>query len=415
MNNLVSFLSDSRLTQDIACLLTFLQQSFNQDNFFKAFPNAILKATLDELKFDFDNEKTLSITLKNDLKKKKFNVPNTLLSAIGFPPNKLTEKLQHDQFLESELTLKEALEKNIAPHNQTIIHLTITNSIHSLQEKNFQRHENSEKEIEIQLFFIFLKSTIQQFAFTKNHTSSSSDSLVSTAAHLTALFISNLNNVMTSLKETLTSSTVFSYGVLFTKLMNLTPQSNQKSIRQLLDALIENALERPLHIKYDFFKRAFFSEEGFSTIVYDRDDYRFIQTCSKNFNSLVEHYQNFVQLIEALTAHHHKINEIIDLAVKLKKATDTYFQSVLYNIVFNFPNADVFTTFKNVVESEISIFQKKHPCSTEVNGILNKILNALARIVPHFLISREQRARFFHPGEARIFLKIENSVPSMKI
>lgn len=101
--------------------------------------------------------------------------------------------------------------------------------------------------------------------------------------------------------------------------------------------------------------------------------------------------------------------------MKLKKATDTYFQSVLYNIVFNFPNADVFTTFKNVVESEISIFQKKHPCSTEVNGILNKILNALARIVPHFLISREQRARFFHPGEARIFLKIENSVPSMKI
>lgn len=263
MNNLVSFLSDSRLTQDIACLLTFLQQSFNQDNFFKAFPNAILKATLDELKFDFDNEKTLSITLKNDLKKKKFNVPNTLLSAIGFPPNKLTEKLQHDQFLESELTLKEALEKNIAPHNQTIIHLTITNSIHSLQEKNFQRHENSEKEIEIQLFFIFLKSTIQQFAFTKNHTSSSSDSLVSTAAHLTALFISNLNNVMTSLKETLTSSTVFSYGVLFTKLMNLTPQSNQKSIRQLLDALIENALERPLHIKYDFFKRAFFQKKGF--------------------------------------------------------------------------------------------------------------------------------------------------------
>lgn len=70
MNNLVSFLSDSRLTQDIACLLTFLQQSFNQDNFFKAFPNAILKATLDELKFDFDNEKTLSITLKNDLKKR---------------------------------------------------------------------------------------------------------------------------------------------------------------------------------------------------------------------------------------------------------------------------------------------------------------------------------------------------------
>lgn len=419
MNNLLSFLPDFHLASDVGCLLTFLRQPLDRNSFFKNFPLDILKTKLGELAFD-NSEGIPSIRLKKSLEE-KFNVPNKLLSLIGLSQNELIKELQYDKFLEPELTLKEALEKSIASHNKNIINISITNFINTVQEKNFQLYEKNEKKTEIDLFFNFLKIFIQRFALTKNDSFVSSDSLLDAAANLTVLYIANLNSIVTALENNIIYKAVFSYGILFEKLSNLIPNSNQKTIKQLLDSLAKNTINNQLLLKYDFFKKAYFSEEGFSTIFYNSngDDYRLIQTCQKKFDSLSDSYQNFVQLIEALTLHTNKIDKITDLAVTLKKATDIYFQSVLYNTVFKLEslNEIAFATFKGRIESEILNFQKQQLCSIEIKGILNKLLNALAKLVPSFLVSKEKRINFFHrrTSETKLFNKIENTIPLMKI
>ncbi len=418
MDNLSSFILDFHLASDVDCLLTFLRQPLDRNSFFKNFPLVILKAKLDELAFD--NSEIPSIRLKKSLEE-KFNVPNKLLSPIGLSQNELIEKLQYDKFLEPELTLKEALEKSITSHNKNIINLLITNFIHTVQEKNFQLYEKNEKKTAVNLFFNFLKIFIQRSALIKNDSSVSSDSLLDAATNLTVLYLANLNSIVTALEDNIIYKAVFSYGILFEKLSNLIPNANQKTIKQLLDSLTKNTINNQLLLKYDFFKKAYFSEEGFSTIFYsgNGNDYRLIQTCQKKFDSLIGSYQHFVQLIEALTRHTNKIDNITDLAVTLKKITDIYFQSVLYNVVFKLESSNeiAFTTFKRHIESEILNFQKQQPCSVEIEGILNKLLNALAKLAPSFLVSKEKRINFFHQRkrETKLLNKIEDTVPLMKI
>lgn len=445
--NIFPFIPDENLS-DIEILLKFIRQPIPLDAFLKKFPKDILNAKLEQLEFDNQEleQAFFNISLKARWKNKQIRLTNELVSPLGISitdKSQLIEKLNLDKFLQSELTFKESLKKIIDSHNKNIISLHIDSVINLMQEKSLSLHEGreGEEQVKIRLFFIFLKIFIQRTSLSENkHSFSFAESLINSATCLTRLFDSDIKNIIFCLNDNLTfakeeskekaykreqqetniSKMVFAYDQVLTKLNDLAPSSNQKDINQLLDSIFENSVENKILSKYNFFKQAYFLEKGFACYFGDYNGYDLVQTCQKKLDRL--NYQNFIQLIEELTTHANKKPEIMDLAVTLKEIIGAYFHSLLHNSVFKEENkenldATAFKNFESTIKNKISNFQKNYLCPIEILGILNKILNTLAKCAPKFFISKEKRISFFQKKmpEVKLLDRIKNTVPLMKI
>jgi len=436
-------MSDPNLINDIDCLLKCIRQPLPLDKFFKNISGGILNAKLQQL--EFDNEEThFKISLKTKWKNQQISLTNKLVSPLGITitdKNQLIEKLEHDKFLDPESTLKESLKKNIDSHAKNSINLNIDSACKVMQERSLLLYENREAKVKITLFFTFLKIFIQKYTLTNKAKIFSPELLVKSATYLATLFASSISNFIFCLNGNLTfaeeptekskkeqqetniSKMVFSYDQLLTKLTALVPNSEQKTIRQLLYSIIENSIviDNKLISKYNFFKLAYFTETGFISVFGGYSGYDSIQICRKKLDSIRPAFQNFRQLIDELTTHVHKVPEIMDLSVSLKERADVYFQSLLYSSVFKKENKEsldrsAFEDFTFNIQNEISSFQKKFLPTVKITGALNKILNALFKCAPKFLISKEKRISFFQRKmpEVKLLDKVKNTVSSMK-
>lgn len=446
MKNNFSFLYNNNLIANVDCLFLFIKQSIPLDAFFQKLPKSILNAKLAKLKFESEKRENIEyfvIKFKDPNKTKKIKFTNNCLSPFGITitdKSQLIYKISDDESLNPKLTLKESLKKHISLYTQKINRLSIDNILTEMEENGLKSYQDVDEQIKITFFFIFLKIYIQRSTLFKSKHFVSSESLINLAKYSTTLFVSDINNIITYLNEDITftnkliqesqkkrqqiniSKMVFSYHLLYTKLTDLIPSASKKDIEAILDSIILKYIDRNTVSKYNFFKKAYFLEKGFVYLFsgYDNEP---IQKCQDKLDYHKKNIQTFLQLIEELTTNVNKMPKIIDLAIILKEKTNIYFQSLLHNSISNQTNlssdTELFEKFSLDIKKEISNFQKKYfyKDEIEIKGILNKILNILAKLAPKFLISKENRNMFFHRRTigSKLFDKIENFTQIMTL
>lgn len=166
--NIFPFLPDENLLSDIECLLKFLRQPLPLDEFFKKFSSDILKARLDQLEFKFENRRSAEYFVIASKAKNKTNtieLTNNDLTCLGITitdPTHLINPLIDLQKTFPALNLKDALTKLITINNNKIKQIKIDEIVNILKNTSLNHRDDKNKQIEINLFFKFLKKLIVQ-------------------------------------------------------------------------------------------------------------------------------------------------------------------------------------------------------------------------------------------------------------
>lgn len=427
--NSFPFILDEHLIADVECLCNFIKPT-SINKFLKKFPRNILNTKLEELEFDSQGSGSIEcfiIKFKDVDKKEKIELTNKLLSALGITITdhaQLVDRLKNNFFLFPESQLKTALNNIIQENIKNNQVLTINSTIEILQEKTLDLSGNNDKKIEIELFFNFLKVLIsREISF---NSPSSAKSFLTSAAHLTNECMSEINILISAVNEYINlpkniTKAVFSYSKLLDKVAFFLSFPQSKTIINDLDSIIESHLDKE---NYSFFKQCYLGKPGFRSIFLadDKDLYGLIQTGCKKLNSFKHQYVEITHLIDELSSHSDGIPEVIKLAAILNEQTNIYFQSLLDISLRKREDIDVleikaFNDFKFNIKNRIAYFQRNNPnCLYQIKDILNKILNAVAKIIPSFIISREQRITFFkkHTSHNKQFAKLQETIDSIK-
>ncbi len=437
--NIFPFLPDENLLSDIECLLKFLRQPLPLDEFFKKFSSDILKARLDQLEFKLENRRSTEyfVIKFDDNKIDTVELTNKHFSPLGITITDKTQIIQPLFDVKKDLpksNLKYQLINLIEANNNKNKDLNIQEHIKFWKNKTLNLSGNQNKETEINIFFKFLRKLIIQENICKNFTYITPQSLLTIANDLT-LLESQFPDLSTTISEMHillginsrsklfnAPQVLLAYEKLFYKIELYFPKSenSETKIHKIIDTIIEigNA-DKIVNANYKFFKLSYFGQKGFRSTFGNEDDinlHKSIQTSRKNFNSLKQQYLEIINLIRELHIIADNNQEVINLSKQLNCLTDNYFQTFLdiSNSNVNKEYLDKFkknalTELQDLVKQNIIDFRKKNTVSLDRINIFHKILNAIVKLIPDFVISKKTRIGFFqrYTPQNRILVKLE--------
>lgn len=435
---------DNDLLTNIECLLRFIKEPVSLASLLNPYSRRTLKAKLDELEFKSNgsgNHEYFTINFKDKTKIAKLLFTNQLVSPLGITitdKKQFIEELKQAKFLDPKLKLKTVLKNILASLNKKNILINIYGTIHFLQQAHLNFSEKINK-IGISFFFNFLKISLLRIVSLKKF-QGSAESLLTSAANLTRDCLLDLNTIVFALnnlarlknisKNNLaylknTVKIIFSYSKLLHKLAAISPIDEQSAIeiQSLIDVTIEDNLDnKSTKSDFIFFKKSYFGQSGFRSVLVDNDLYNLIQTSREKLNSCTKKYMKITGLIEELSIYSSKTPEITGLATKLSNFTNQYFQDLLIISISKTENKnhrqqEIFKDFQSRAQSEINEFRKKNILNLNQMGILYKILNAIAKLIPNFMISSKTRITFFqkYTPQNKQLAKIESAFQSVKL
>lgn len=305
--NVLPFILDTDLIEDVGCLLQFVRQPIPLEEFFKRFSEDILNTKLDQLKLEYkDGEKSLIIK-KND--SHLFNLTNEHLSSFGITisdSKQLVRPLIKCKKDSPNLNLKDILTKLITANFGKIKQINVNSSIDLLKNTILKHPDNENKQTEINIFFKFLKKLIAQE--TSKPTTLSANAILEAVYSIFSLWFTSSNDI-----------SIFEPEIYYSKKYNE------------LDALIQKL--------YSF-------------------------------------------------------NDINFLAGQLSQLNNNCLQKLL-NIDSSEEAIKIIENFQSQASKIIEQSIKDNPLSLEQLNIFYKILNAIARLIPSFILSKNTRTNFF--------------------
>lgn len=431
--NTFSITNDDNLLSNIESLLKFIKKSHASATFLGNSPRRILKAKLDELEFksnSFSKNECFIIKFKDKNKITDILFAKQLLVPLesSITDKKwFIEEVKQAKFLDPELKLKTLLKNILTKLNKKNIIINIHETINFLQETHLSNRSEKRNKVEINFLFNYLKISLLSMA-SSNKFYGSAESLLASAENLTrdcffdlSAIISSLNNI-TSLKNI--AQIVFSYKKLLHKVASvfLTCEQSRIEIQSIIDATIEdNLANESIKSNFIFFKKSYFSQPGFRSILADNDLYNLIQTACEKLNFFAKEHIKITGLIEELSIYSDKIPEIIDLSTELNHLTNQYFQDLFIISISKIENKNcrkknIFEDFQSRVRLAINNFREKNILSLDQTSILHKILNAIAKLIPKFILSTKTRITFFQKQtpQSKQLSKIESAFFSIK-
>lgn len=320
--NIFPFLPDANLIAGVDYLLKFIRQSIPLDEFFGEIPSTILNAKLEQLEFEYKDEKKLIIKGKDN----SITLANNALSTLGVTitdPTQLVDPLIKYQKNPSNLSLKDALTNIITLNYDKNKQINIDSAIDILKNTALNDPGNKNKQLEIDLFFNFLKELIIQ---------------------------------------EISKPTILSANTILNEIVNF--------------------IANPWCISPD--NISIFGEKACYSIKY------------KEIEDLLEKLA-FFENTKFLAGKLIILNDQC-----LKQLFDTKKIEEGMKVIKNFQSQ-----VSEVIKQNI-----KDPLSLEQLNIVYKILNAIAKLMPSFIISKNTRISFFQPytPQNKILEKLEKTI-----
>jgi hypothetical protein len=439
----ITFSNDKDLLENIARLLRFIKEPRSLASLLKFYPRRILKARLDELEFksnDSGDNKYFIIKYKGKITEILFiNQLLNPIDVIASDKENFIEKLKWAKFIDPKLKFKTVLENILAELNKKNIAINIHNIINFVQKNHLNNFFEQRKKIKISFLFNYLKISLLKIVSLKKF-QGSAESLLASATNLTQDCLLDLNTIIFALNNLARLKNIaendvaylknivkiiFSYRKLLNKVVAISPidELSAIEIQSLIDATIEDNLDnKSIKSDFIFFKKYYFGQPGFRSILLDNDLYNLIQTGHDKLNSFTAEYIKITNLIEGLSIYSDKIPEIIALSTDLINFTNQYFESLLIISISKLENKNhvqmkIFEDFQFRARLAINKFREKNILSLNQMNILHKILNAIATLMPNFIISRKTRITFFqkYTPQSKQLAKIENAVQSVRL
>ncbi|MFZ0219010.1 MAG: hypothetical protein WAL30_02240 [Candidatus Aquirickettsiella sp.] len=437
--NTFLFAPGPNLLADIDRLLNFIREPLPLDKFFEVFPNSILEAILGDLEFNLENcdcTEYFIIKLKDTDKAK---LTNKDLDSFGIT---ITDPIQFVNPLigykkdSPNLKLKDALINFITVNNNKINQIIINNTLDILKNTVLNHTDNKNKQIEINIFFNFLKLLILQDSVC-NFNSITAKFLLVTANDLATLEL-QLPDIKTIISEihiklniTADKLSVPKILLAYEKLLYRTTiifptvKKSESKIHSLIDILIRSETINPLIISnYNFFKLSYFGQKGFRYIFGDETDVNLYEVIRRNceyFSFFKHQYLEIINLIQELYILTDNNQKVINLSKQLTHLTDTYFQTLLAlnsNAKEDLKNEkkNAYTEFQIRAMKIITEFREKNVLSLDRINILYKILNIIARLIPNFILQKKTRIYFFQKftPQNRIIEKLEKTTQTFQ-
>lgn len=396
------FIYTNHFEEDIKRILETLKLP-SIDRFLNKFPADVLEAKLEDLNFEFiGSDCLIKVKEKNT---KAFKLTNQNLSPFGLT---ITDKNQFPSYLDTyskqypEWDLATVVKKIIQEHCEEANRLTLHSIIDILRQNTLSLHENQGNETKINPFFNVLKELL--LWRTEESISISVDALLTYSADISA-FISETRNSLSAVakKEKMLLDIIpkilLAYEKIYYKITLLFPNQSESETRIFIDHLIKNSLNDPDFVEnWDFLKLSFSGKLGFRAIFLDQSltNYNKIQLCCE------KPYIEIIYLIEKLSSHA-STPDIVDLVDKLNELIVTHFRSLLATPLdkdgkpFTTEGQKLFTRFTSATTNLIQDFKENNPNLNKIEGILNRLLHVIAKIMPSFIISEKQRIIFFKP------------------
>jgi hypothetical protein len=394
------------LIEDVDCLLKSLKPTSisSISKFLKQFPRNILNAKLEELEFEHPNVEnpSFSIRFKKKNKTSEIKLTNQLLSPFRIT---ITDHTQFTDKLLDYNSSHELLKTTLSGLIEEKVKNTISININHLQEQASNLPANENNQIEISIFFNLLKILIISEISSNNVASLTAESFLTSVTHLTNKFAPDIKTIILAVKDNINlpeniEKAVFSYAKLLAKVAIFSSSSQiSKTVINYLDSIINSQSDKIAN-DYSFFKTCYLGEPGFRSIFGDDNNvYTLIQICREKLNDFEKKYVEFTLLIKELADHSDNVPEVIELAAVLNEQMNIYSQSLL-DISLKRKDIDKleinpFEDFKLRIRNEIESFRKNNILSLDQLGILDKILNALAKLIPSFIIPKKSRISFF--------------------
>jgi hypothetical protein len=442
--NTFSTVKDKNLLAIIECLLKLIKKSHARTTFLNNSPQAILKAKLDALEFKsngFNQNEYFIIKFKDKNKIADILFTKQLLAPIEnnvADKKQFIEELKRVKLLYPKLTLRTVLKNVLAKISNKNIVIDIHETINFLQKIHLNNSLKKRNKAEINFLFNYLKINLLRIATAKKF-HGCAESLLASAENLTQHCLLDLNVIIFSLNNLASlkniaennilylkniAKIIFSYKKLLHKVATVSPAYGESriEIQNIIDMTIEDELaNESIKADFIFFKQSYFSQLGFRSIFVDNDLYHLIQTACEKLNSFKKEYMQIINLIEGLSIYSGKMPEIIGLATKLSHFTNQYFQDLLVISISKTENKnhrqkEIFEDFQFRAQLAINDFREKITLSLSHMNILHKILNAIARLIPKFIISTKTRMSFFqkHTNQSKHLAKIESTFLSIK-
>lgn len=407
---------------DIDCLIKFARQPLLLDEFFEKIPTNILNAKLCELEFESENHKNppyLLITLKTSNKICKVKLNNNHLSPLGITitdQNQLIAPLLDAKNKLSKSILKDQLSILIKTIFNTNRKLSLTSGLCCIKDKTLSLSENKNKQSEINIFFSFIEKFLIQDNDSKNPIYINAESLSFAVNYFSKLELRypNLNTLISEILTNLNKpflnnisieKVLLAYEKLHYEASLVFPEVEKSKNSSLIDNLIRIKADNPITFSnFDFFRLSFLEKKGLRYIFGNEEDIKFfedVQKTCKNFSCLKESYLKIVNTIHELYIFPEKNQKIIDLSKQLNDLTDLYFEKILHksnsndNENFEEYRKKAFIKFQNKVRNNINKFKKENLLSLKQLDTLSKLLNYIAKLIPSFILSKEERIRFF--------------------
>ncbi len=401
------FTPDDHLIDIIDRLFQFVRQPIPLGEFINKFPKEILNARLDQLEFNSENPNVFIIKLKTE--NNEIELINKDLSIFGITvtdPTQLVNPLIKCKKDSPNLNLKDALTRAITVNHDKNKKLTFNGIINILKENTLNHPENKNEQIEIDTYFNFIRKLLIIEALYSDFNTTISE------LHIAVQYLS-------------ASKILFAYEKLRYKTTLIFPESekSESEIHSLIDILVRIKANNQIIISnYEFFKLSYFEKKGFrySFGKYaDRIFYKAVQTGCKCFSSFIQDHFEILNLIRELCSLADYNQEVISLSKKLTCLTDIYFQTLLDlssskadKKYLKKYKEDNFDKFQNEVKKNIERFQKESGLSQDQLNIFYKILNAIAKLMPSFIISKNTRIGFFQQctPQNKILVKLEETI-----
>ncbi len=407
------------LVFNIACLIKFIRDCPSSDTFWEArSSSSVLNSSLNEVEFELQSgnfivrhtDKTKSkkeaIAKKDTLS--KFNL--TLTDPIKGLPVKFAELQQG----EAGLTVKAAIKK-IENIKQTILRQVDT-VIESLQNETNRLDNNENKGPEISNFFYILKNILVSNFEASNFLSA--ETVILEAQKLSSVS-SELDNIKSSIiplitndfnPETISKASLF-YARVVHSIKKHFPEKSESDVYNLIDTYIGIKInERDEKQAFKAFNWGYQGKEPGFFIVEDQimSIYEETKKLTKKLSPIKEKYLKLLQLID----------NILDPTVKEKLHTvvNNYFTIKLATVNDNREKLlEDFKKFKIESEDIIKNYKEANQPNLEQLTYLYRILHEIAKIIPNFIASKEDKNNFFfkHTPEGKKIITLEGYVHSV--
>lgn len=418
------FKLDTNLIDDINCLLTFIRQPLCLEKLFEKIPSDILQEKLYGLEFKLERRRNIPyflITHNNSNKISRFELTNNHLSSLGITitdQNQLVKPLLDAKNKKLGSNLKDFLTTLVEDTNNNNNKLNLNSNLPFIKDRTSNLPENKNKQTEINIFFSFIEKYLIFENNSKNPISNTTAEslliLADTYSKLEKIY-PDLNTITSKIHSFLNKSALndisikelmLAYEKLSCIATHFLPEVKEKSkISYLIDILIGMETDNSFtDSNFNFFKLSSLKRKGFQYTFGDEENiifYEAVQKNYKNFSSLKETYLQIVYLIHELYLSSEKNQKIIDMSRQLNDLTDLFFQNILDTSNFNTNEnleqhkKEIFTKFQNEVKDSIKEFRKENLINLKQLDTLDKILNYIAKLIPSFILSKDERVGFF--------------------